>query len=160
MPKFTVKETIDAPFDKVNDNFADTYVYHPFVEHSRSLNDQQRGVGARRECTMYNGQKVNETLREAREGHWVIGVSGMGPVKSMTVRTGAAPKGTNSTEASYDMDVRMKFPFQIMGPMVKTQMSGMMRKLVKGIEEHVNSGRLVEKGGKLGRPIAAGPAVA
>lgn len=163
MPKFNVTETIDAPFDEVNealDNFANTYVYHPFVEHSRTLNNQERGVGARRECKLYNGQTVREVQTEARPGHWVIDVSGMGPMKGMTATIGAKDAGSGRTTVTYDIDVRMKFPFQVMGPMVKMQMSGMMRKIAKGIEQHVKSGRVVEKGGKLGGPVRTSPAIA
>ena len=163
MPKFNVTETINAPFDKVNDvldNFANTYVYHPFVAHSRSLNNQERGVGARRECKLYNGQTVQEVQTEAGPGRWVIDVSGMGPMKGMTATIGAKDAGPGRTTVSYDIDVRMKFPFQIMGPMVKMQMSGMMRKIAKGVEKHVQSGRLIEKDGKLGSPVDTGPVVA
>jgi len=161
MPKFIVTETINAPFDEVNDvldNFANTYVYHPFVEHSRTLNDQERGAGARRECKLYNGQTVQEVQTEARPGHWVIDVNGMGPMKAMRATINATDKGVGKTELSYNIEVQMKFPFQIMGPMVKMQMSGMMRKIAKGVEQHVNSGRLVEKNSKLGQLVATSSA--
>lgn len=61
----TNSEVIAAPLDRVGElvhDFANTYVYHPVVERSFSVNRKRKGDGARRQCTMYDGNSVQEEV--------------------------------------------------------------------------------------------------
>ncbi len=48
-------------------NFADTYVYHPVVAFSESVNGQRTGLGAQRRCDLYSGGSVQERIVAYRD---------------------------------------------------------------------------------------------
>lgn len=162
MHSFEVSKVIDAPVDqvwKLVDDFANTYVYHPIVEKSFAVNGKRQGLGARRQCTMYDGNSVQEEVvsHDAANHSYKIEVVDYGPMPlkhmEVTITVEAAEGGTRLTYAG-----KMLPKFGPMGwLMAKTMMLGQFRKmmgqLIDGVETHLTTGRIVGKGGELGDPL-------
>jgi len=168
MHEFEVQKVIDAPADRVwevLDDFANTYVYHPIVERSRSVNGKDRGLGARRMCTMYDGNSVQEEItdHDAANRRYRVEVVDHGPfpMKHMAVWFSVEPVEVDRSRVTYAIEMLPK-----MGPMgwlmAKAMMipkfKQMMGQLIDGVEQHVQTGRLVEKDGALGAPLATAAA--
>jgi len=165
MHRFEVQKVIDGSADRVwalLDNFADTYVYHPIVERSTSVNGQTAGRGAERQCEMYGGGAVKERVTEhdASARRYTVEVFDFGPMPltQMTVEIAVEPAGADRSRVTYAGTFTPRF-----GPagwlmakvMMKRQFERMMGSLIDGVEAHLRTGRLVERGGALGPAVAA-----
>ena len=159
MHKFTITKEIDAPVDEVwalLDKFSDTYVYHPAVEHSKSVNGKATGLGAQRQCDMYNGVSVQERITDYQpdQRNYQITMVDFGsfPLKQMIVRMGAKPSGQNKTVLTYDGGFQTKYGpmgWMMAKMMMLPMFKKMTRKIIDGIEAHIITGKIVGKNGKL-----------
>ncbi len=160
MHEFEVDKEIRGSIDtiwSIIDNFSDTWVYHPIVERSACVNGTRSGLGAQRECQMYDGGTVQEriTAYDATERSYTMEVVEIGPfpLNRMVVTVKAeAGRDPNHTRVTYSGGFAPKF-----GPMgwlmAKTMMLGqfkkMMGQLIDGLEQHALTGRVVGKDGDL-----------
>ncbi len=164
MHEFEVSKVIDAPVDRVwdlLDDFANTYVYHPIVERSFSVNGKQKGLGARRQCTMYDGNSVQEEVREhdpvARTSKIVVVDHGPFPMKHMEVTISVQPDegGTRVTYAGKMLPKFGPMGWMMAKTMMIPQFRKMMGQLIDGVETHLATGRLIGKKGELGPLVEA-----
>jgi len=157
MHRVTVSKVIDAPATKVWDLLADfenTYVYHPIVAHSKSLNGKSTGLGAQRQCDMYSGASVQEEITsfDRVNSTYEVTVTDHGPfpLTSMVVDIRVTPAPGNKAKVTYDGAFQPKF-----GPvgwlmaklMMKRQFGTMFASLIDGVDTHLRTGRRIGKGG-------------
>ena len=164
MQHVKVSKIVDAkPNDvwSVLNRFDETYIYHPFVETSKSLNGISSGVGAKRECVMYGGQRLEETVTEhdAQNSTYLVEVLEFGPlpVTAMKVRITLAEAGADRTNVTYDCWFSPRFGIVgrlVLPTILKPQLRKMLNALIDGVGAHIRTGRLVENGGQLGEQIA------
>ena len=164
MHTFSFHKTIPQNPDGVwalIDNFSDIWVFHPNVEHSKSLNGQRSGMGAERECSFYGGGAVKErvTAYDAAARSCTVEITDYGPfpLKHMELdfQVKAAPSG-----AAVLVKGRFQPKFGPMGwvmakLMMRRQFVTLMAKVVDGMDGHLTTGRVVEKGGTFGAALAA-----
>lgn len=157
MHEFEVSKEIKGSIEdvwRVLDAFSDTWVHHPVVEKSHSTNGKKGGLGARRQCVMYDGGKLEEQIVEynPHDHSYKVEVVEMGPfpLKSMHVTITCVATGASNTRVIYKGGFDPKF-----GPMgwlmAKMMMVGqfekMMGGLIDGLEKHLETGRTIGKGG-------------
>ena len=73
MTQITISRTIKAPASQVWNVIGDynnPHKYHPFLESVDQLSEEDRGMGAKRQCNLYNNSSVVEEVIE-----WVDGQS-------------------------------------------------------------------------------------
>ena len=71
MAKITTRRTINAPASQVWEvigNYHNPHVFHPFLESVEQLSEVDRGVGATRQCNLYNKSSIVEEVIEWEEG--------------------------------------------------------------------------------------------
>lgn len=159
MHRFSASKTLGISIDRVwplLDNFADTWVYHPIVEDSGSLNGTTRGLGAERYCTMYGGEQVQERITEydAENHRYKVEITDHGPfpLTHMEVWVKVDAEGQNRTTVTFEGGFVPKFgPMGwVMGKlMMKRQFEAMMGQVIDGLESHLKTGLVVGKGGEL-----------
>ncbi|MBX2804164.1 MAG: SRPBCC family protein [Myxococcales bacterium] len=165
MHTFRVTKDIDHAATRVWPllaNFADTYVYHPVVEHSESVNGKRTGLGAQRRCDLYSGGSVQERIVAFREEDMRYRVEvvdhGPFPMEHMEVEIHVEPLPGDKSRVTYAGSFRPKY-----GPlgwlMAKTMMASqfdkLMGQLIDGVDQHLTTGRLVQRDGALGAALAA-----
>ncbi len=159
MHSFSVSREVEASLDDVwslLDRFGDTWVYHPAVSESRLVSEKPTGVGAQRECTMYDGPTIQERIinYDASLHTYEITVVEFGPMplKQFNVTIEAERTGPKHTLITYSGFIVPK-----LGPigwlMAKAMMIGqfkkMMGSLIDGIENHLQTGKIVGRNGAL-----------
>lgn len=132
------------------------------VEHSSSVNGLQTGMGAQRQCTLYSGGQVQERIvsytPEARSYRLEVVDHGPFPMSHMEVTVAVEPDGEERSRVTFSGGFRPKYgPVGwLMGKaMMKPQFTKLMGQVLDGIDAHLTSGRRIEKGGRLGDPMAA-----
>ncbi|MFZ5524286.1 MAG: SRPBCC family protein [Pseudomonadota bacterium] len=152
-----MEKLIHAPkavvWEKLAD-FGNVSIFHPMVEHSALLNNQQCGLGATRSCTFYDGKSVEEKITDWQEGRSLtIAITrGDMPVKSANIRMSLHNAGSNTTRVRIDGEFAMKSGIAdtIIGPlMMKPMMRKMLGDVLKGLDAHCQTGKKIGKGGAL-----------
>lgn len=157
MNTFTLEKLIHAPKAVVWDSLADfgnVSIFHPMVEHSSLLGNQQCGLGATRSCTFYDGKRVEEKITDWQEGQsmTIAMTRGDMPVKSANIRMSLHDAGNGTTRVRIDGEFEMKSKFadSIIGPLImKPMMKKMLGDVLKGLDQHCRTGKLIGKGGSL-----------
>ncbi|MCL1127437.1 SRPBCC family protein [Shewanella surugensis] len=78
MPQFIAKKIINAPINTVwplLDDFENIQIFHPGVDQSNSLNDQAKGLGAKRQCNFYDGGFAQEEIVKYDPDHGFMTVN-------------------------------------------------------------------------------------
>lgn len=126
--------------------------YHPLVKKSPLLSKNQKGVGASRRCEMYDGTSVVETVLEWNEGESIkFELSEFKlPFESAHATMSIKRVDAQSSNVTIQMTYKMKFGFigSIMGRfMIKPIMRMTFSKVLKSLNDHVKTGKLIgEKG--------------
>ena len=159
MHSLFVQKEINAPLHRtwpLLDNFADTYVYHPIVEKSEAVNGIKKGLGARRQCTMYDGNAVQEEIVKHSEHHHRYQVRvvdhGPFPMKHMELWVEVEPRGEQRCAVTYRGGFVPKYGvlgWLMAKIMMKPMFSKMLSQLIDGVETHLRTGKVVGKGGKV-----------
>ncbi len=156
MHHFEIERTLPHSANRVwtlVDDFANTYVYHPIVERSFSVNGKNSGLGAIRQCDLYSGQNVQETVtaHDAAERRYSLEVTeGQMPVNHMGVEVEVVDAGNGKSTLAYRIDLQPKF-----GPlgwvMARTMMipafKKMLGRVIDGIDQHLTTGQEIGKNG-------------
>ena len=153
----SVSRDIEAPHELVWSRLADfgrIYVFHPGVETSRIVNDVPRGLGAQRVCRFYDGNTVKETIIafEERKALEVELAEFSMPLKSAYFRMEVTPVSDDCTRTTITLrfEPRMGvFGWILSKLMMESLMRRDARRVLKGLEDHVRTGRWVGRGGEL-----------
>ncbi len=149
---------VRAPRDKVweaLDDFGNVANFHPLVEASAITNGISSGEGAERECHFYNGGSIAERVIEyVPNEYYKVAIIDTGPfpVKSSVAQLKVQMHDDRSTLVSLEMKFEPKF-----GPigwvmaklLMKPQFKGLFNKLLKGLDDHLETGQIVGKDGVL-----------
>jgi carbon monoxide dehydrogenase subunit G len=165
MHQVTITREVPFPVEKVwpviND-FENIYVFHPNVEKSISLNGQSCGLGAERECQFYDGTAVQERVvsHDAANKTYRVEITDPGPfpTNKMTADITVQETTPGKSRVTFDMAFQVKYgPVGwVMGAvMMKPKMDTIISSVLAGLETHIETGRIVGKGGELGASLAA-----
>jgi len=128
------------------------HLFHPLVESSPLLSENNRGIGAMRTCHFYDGTSVSEEVTEWVEGQKItFKLSDMSmPLKwgnaSMELRTLAQ----NKTSVTIEMEYEVKYG--LLGKLMDTfmlqrMMPKMMNQVLDSLDHYVQTGETIGKKG-------------
>jgi hypothetical protein len=151
-----VSHKINAPASKVwevLDKFSEVYMYHPFVKHSESLNQQARGLGAERSCHFEDGNKIKERIIAYEKGNsYQVEIYDPGnfPLRRAVALLEVKPDGNHKSTVIFNMSFKPKY-----GPagwlmakmMMKKQFASILKHVLKGLDTHLQTGGVVGKNG-------------
>lgn len=157
--------SLNVPAEKVwsvISQFQNVQHFHPLVEKSPMLSQHNEGVGAKRRCEFYDKTSVVEEITHWEEGRsfTVELTEASMPLKKATASLSVRQINKKSSEISLEMDYVVKGgPLGwVMGTvMMRPMMQKMFTKVLKALEYHCVTGKLV---GKEGAPANFKPAMA
>ena len=122
--------------------------YHPFVESADKLSQQDRGVGASRQCNLHGGRTAMETVTHWDEGTamTVEVTGGSVPFKRFVATVSLRAVDSARTELSVAGDAEPKYGllgkilFALVGRLVVKRM---VRRVFKGLVYHAVTGQTV-----------------
>ncbi len=152
-----VSKIIQLPADKLWAALADyggIYKFAPGVKHSEMLNDVVIGPGAQRICEFAAGGSVKEVITRFQEGaFYELDLYDIkAPIKAGSARFAVTPINPNKTKVEVIFNFQPKFgPLGwVMGKMlIEPQFSKGLAGMLKGLEDHVRTGKLVNQDGFL-----------
>lgn len=120
--------------------------------------EKDRGLGAIRQCNMYNGNKAVETVVEWDEYNRAYKIELIDtdmPLKTVIASLSVESAGANKSKLNAKMQIKAKF-----GPIgkameylvMKPQLGGAIGDLFAGVEEYSKTGRNIQKGYKAKTP--------
>jgi len=159
MTKLTTKRTINAPASQVwavISDYQNAHAFHPLLESVEQISEAERGVGATRQCNLYNNSSVVEEVIAWEEGRSFTVQTNEQPIfgvtnGTMSVRSIDAHNSEVTVVTAYTPKwgiVGRLFDFLLLRMVVNNAVG----RVLKGLQHHVESGELVGKGG---RPISA-----
>ena len=162
MVKVHVERIIDVPIERAWEILADysnVQKIHPLVKTvDQVTSDKDRGVGAIRQCNMYDGNKAVEKIVEwdERNHSYVLKlIDSSLPMKSILVELSAAPHGYSKSKLIAEMTLKAKFGFlgKIMERLVmKPQLGNAIGNLFAGVESYDKDGMEIQNGFKAPTP--------
>ena len=162
MVKAHIERIIDVPIEKaweIMADFSNVHHIHPLVETVDQITPQQaNGVGAVRQCNLYDGNKAVERIVEwddEKRLYEIVLLDGTLPMKSVTAKLQCVDAGDNKTKLIADMDLKAKYGLlgKIMERLViKPQLGGAIGNLFAGVEEYNKTGKDIPKGFKAKTP--------
>ncbi len=158
MSKVTVSRNLSIPADRaweVLADFSGIHRFHPAVEHSPLLGEQNGGLGAERRCDFYDGNSVTERVIGWEDGKsMTIEVTeGSMPLACAEGTLSVEPRGTGS-RVTMAMVYKPKYgPFgAIMDTlMMRPNFRKLLARVLEGMEIYATTGLEI---GKDGKPIA------
>ncbi|MEN8132780.1 MAG: SRPBCC family protein [Pseudomonadota bacterium] len=139
---------------KVLDDFSSVYKYNPGVKSSNLVGQKSTGIGAQRVCNFYDGTSLNETITSyvPNKGYTIELSDFALPLNEATSHFELESLGEDRCMLSITLKFVPKF-----GPlgwlMAKVMMRPMLKKaltgVTKGLDDHIDTGQLVGKGGSL-----------
>lgn len=161
MSKNSWTTRIELPKDKVwellSNNYADIYKMHPGVEKSTQVEGTPTlGTGQERVCNMYSGDWAQERITTHQEGNLlsIAVIDSSLPVEKFTAEWILTKVTENSTDVTTTIDITGKGFFKLMSPLMARKIKKFITKVLRGIEAHGQTGRLVGKDGVLGELAA------
>lgn len=158
MVKTCIERVIDLPVDRaweIVSDFSHVYHVHPLVETVDQVTpEQDRGVGAIRQCNMYDGHKAVEKIVEWDEANHTYTIHLIDtdlPMKSVKATLTVEDAGNGQSKLLAHMDLKAKFGIlgKIMERLVmKPQLGGAIGNLFAGVEEYSKTGKDIQKGYK------------
>ena len=164
MSKLNQTHVIDAPLEQVWNvvkDFGGVHRFHPKVETSPLLSQNNEGLGAARVCNFYDGTSVKEEVVEYREGELLrVKLSDFSmPLQRAEAVISVRALGPDRTEVEFGMEYEMKFgPLGAVmnGIMLRPMMGKMFTQVLEGLDHHVVTGELVGRDGEhIAQPLAA-----
>lgn len=157
MSQIVVTALINQPQQAVWDAWADfggIEQFHPGVKASNIISIQKTGIGTVRRCEFYDGSAIEERLNVVAAPSdigWTM-TKAPGPLKSGDALVHLEARGPSQTLAIFTLVYTMK-----MGPIgallgatvVKSAMKKALGGLMKGLEDHLKTGKRVGKNGVL-----------
>ena len=151
MYKATAYQEINAPAEKVwavIDDFGNMADFHPFLKSSLVINDLEKGMGARRSCTFYGGNSLNETLirYEPGKGYSVSLEDFSVPWEKSCAHMDVVPISESKSLVSFSIEFVPKFGEfgSVMGLiMMEPLTKWWVHQVLKGLDTHVTTGKIV-----------------
>jgi len=133
------------------------YKYHPLVDKSPQLSKNASGIGSKRRCDFYDGSSVVEEVVGMKEGEELnIRLSEFSlPLKSAEATMSLEKVSDKSTNVTIRMRYEMKYGVfgSILGYfMIRPIMKMTFVKVLKGLNDHATTGKLIGKKGALLQP--------
>ena len=155
MGKVSASREMNVPAEKVWQVLADfggIYKYHPGVETSPLLSENNEGLGARRICHFYDKSSVVEEVVDWSEGRKLTVELSEGslPFKSARATFTIEPTGGEVSRVTLSMDFVVKY-----GPigwvmekaMINAKMRGIFTTVLESLERHAATGELIGRDG-------------
>ncbi len=157
MPIAKLTRTIDVPASKiwaVLSDFSNIQIFHPNVQDVDQLSEMDRGLGASRRCNFYGGDSaVEEIIEWDDERHFftctVTEISA--PILDVTAGMKVDEIDSQSSEVEIYMNYTPKWG--ILGTLINVlvlrfAMQSVFNKVLKGLELHLKTGKMIGKDGK------------
>ena len=157
----TISREIDHPVESAWNAINDYENFHRMsggVESIDLIDGPATGLGAQRVCHLYDGSKLVENISDYKEGELVEIdlLESPFPLKELKLRMSVESIDDSRTKISLDTLFQPKYgPIGwlmgnlMMKPLFKRRLKG----LLKGIDDHLTTGRVILKNGKLGKAI-------
>ena len=166
MSQITVSHTVDAPASRVWAALADfsgVHRFHPYVQKSPLLSEQNGGVGAMRRCDFYDGNHIVERVSAWNEGHSlkIDIVEGSMPLVRAQGEMAVEPIDEQRSRVHFKMDYTPKFGAvgkMMDALMMRRQFNKLAGEVLDGLQTHLQTGAIVGRGGQPERERS--PAVA
>ena len=162
MVKVCIERVIDLPVEQtweILSDFSHVFHVHPLVETVDQVTpDKDRGLGAIRQCNMYDGHKAVEKIidwDETNRSYKIQMIDTDFPVKSVLANVQVEDAGNGKSKLTAFMQVKAKFG--LLGKMMeylvmKPQFGSAIGNMFAGIEEYSKTGNDVQKGYKAKTP--------
>ncbi|GAB4194880.1 MAG: hypothetical protein Tsb002_26800 [Wenzhouxiangellaceae bacterium] len=139
---------------KVLDDFGNIYRYNPAVESSNLIGNKATGVGAMRECHFYDGTSLKETITEYHPGQgYGFRLSDFSlPLKEASTQLRVEPINNEQSKLTITLKFIPKFGplgWVMANLMMKPMLNKALTGLAKGLDDHIDTGRIVGKKGTL-----------
>ncbi len=157
MTKITKSQIINAPVNKVWEVIGDynnIHVFHPFVESADQLSEVKRGLGAKRQCNLYNNSSQVEEVIEWEEGKSFTVLASSTAFSIFGDTTGSMrvePIDANRSKVILDTVYAPKLGVfgKILDSLVLRMGVGYaLNRVLKSLQHHIGTGEVVGKGGK------------
>ena len=158
MTTVRINRIINAPADQVWQVIGDynnVHVFHPFVESADQLSEVARGLGAKRQCNLYNNSCAVEEVIQWEEGRsFTVAMSTPTPPFGGTTGTmSVQPIDASTSEVTLDMFYTPQWGFfgKTLDLLVlRMVLRFVLNRVLKSLQHHIETGELV---GKHGKPI-------
>ncbi len=149
--------TIDAPSSEiwtVLSDFSNIQMFHPNVRDVDQLSEVDRGLGAARRCNFYSGGSAVEKITswEDERQFFICTVTEMAaPIFDVTAGMGVTKIDSDHSEVHIEMTYTPKWGFfgKILNVLVlRFALQSTFKKVLRGLELHVETGELIGKNGK------------
>lgn len=155
MTQITTSRIINAPASQVWEiisNYHNADVYHPLLQSVEQLTELERGVGAARQCNLYNNSSVVETVIEWEEGKSYTVETNEQPIFGQTKGTmRVTPIDANSSQVRVATTYTPKWG--LFGKLLdfllfKMIVNHAVDRVLNGLQHHVETSEPIGKGGK------------
>ena len=155
--KACIERVIDVPVDRAWEllsDFSHVHLIHPIVETVDQQSVDGRGLGAVRQCNMYDGNYALERIiawDEAHRSYKVQLIDSSLPVKSILATLSVQDAGNDKSKLLVEMNIKAKYGLlgKIMERLVmKPQLGGTVGDLLGGVEAYDKTGKEIQKGFK------------
>mmetsp|Transcript_34119 Transcript_34119/g.83674 ORF Transcript_34119/g.83674 Transcript_34119/m.83674 type:complete len:154 (+) Transcript_34119:79-540(+) len=130
------------------DDFPNVQKFHPSVVSVDMLTEQERGIGARRQCNLANGTSLKEVIVDYVEGEMfsVDAYDLSAPVHSARGTLKCVPIDSGSCRAEMEFEMDPKYGVVgklLLGIFARPQLNATIRDLLEGLEEFRRTGKEV-----------------
>ena len=155
MQRVEVSEIVQASAEqvwKVIGDYNNIHVFHPFVEKAVQMNDKASGLGAVRQCNLYNNTSVLEEVVAWDEGRSFTVKNQQAPlVGEIEGGMRLEPINTEITRVTIFLSYTPKWG--IIGKLLnalllKFAFKSVLNKVLASLKHHIETGEKIGKGGK------------
>lgn len=147
-----IKHDITTVWNTISDIGA-IHKFHPLVKSSPLLSQQETGLACIRRCDFHDGTSIVEKVIDFEQEKTIkFELSQMSmPMTKAFARMTVIRIDDDTTEFEIKMTYEMKYGLlgKIMGVMMKPMMKGMFKKVIKGLGDHLSTGYIIGKDGKV-----------
>ncbi|MEM7112136.1 MAG: SRPBCC family protein [Chloroflexota bacterium] len=155
MTTITTSRTIHAPASKVWEVIADYHnadVYHPLLASVERLNEIDQGVGASRQCNLYNNSSIVETVTEWENGRSFTVETNEQPIFGKT-RGKMSIKPIDAHSSKITVTTTYTPKWGLIGKALDSLLLRMIvnqavKRVLNGLQHHIETGEAIGKGGK------------
>ncbi|KAJ8904848.1 hypothetical protein NDN08_001362 [Rhodosorus marinus] len=127
-------------------DFSNIYHIHPMVKTSTPLSENDRGLGAIRQCDMYDGNSIQEKVIEWDEenmSYTITLIKGSLPINQMNAKVSVEANGGTQSALVCDVEFDPKHGFigKLMGQLImKPKFGGALGDMLGGVKYYLDEG--------------------